>query len=56
MSCVSFLADKLFVIRCRIARPSWWRLYQTALEHDKWSADQLAELFQTTQQNISLHV
>lgn len=43
MSVRSFLASRLFVARCRLTRPSWWRLYQTALEHDKWSADQLAE-------------
>ncbi len=43
MSLTSFWADKLFVARCRIARPSWWRLYQTALSHDKWSSEQLAE-------------
>lgn len=33
----------LFVVKCCLAKPSWWRLYREALSHDRMSSDELAD-------------
>jgi len=39
----SVIKEKLFQIRCQLAKPSWWRQFKIAMENEKKSPDELAE-------------